>query len=136
MAIPCEQIDHRAVLGIRITSLNGEGMRSRLFAALLVVAAGLVSCLGAQQASLVVLTRAAALNAEGKFRAAFELVQPLLDPNTQKLDTTVAGVAWNIRGLAPQNMGNLDEARRSYEWAIQILRALPDQEDTVRKRAR
>ncbi len=73
------------------------------------------------------LTRAAALNAEGKFRAAFESVQPLLDPNTQKLDNTMAGVAWNIRGLALQNMGNLDEARRSYESAIQILRALPDQ---------
>ena len=102
-------------------------MRSRSFATLLVVAAGLVSYLGAQQSSLDVLTRAAALNAEGKFRAAFESVQPLLDPNTQKLDNTMAGVAWNIRGLALQNMGNLDEARRSYESAIQILRALPDQ---------
>jgi tetratricopeptide (TPR) repeat protein len=86
-----------------------------------------VSYLCAQQSRLDVLTRAAALNAEGKFRAAFELVQPLLDPNTQKLDSTVAGVAWNIRGLALQNMGNLDEARRSYESAIKILRALPDQ---------
>jgi tetratricopeptide (TPR) repeat protein len=127
MGILCEQTDHRAVLGIRITSLNGEGMKSQSFAALLLVAAGLVSCLGAQQSSLDVLTRAAALNAEGKFRAAFELVQPLLEPHTQKLDTTVTGVAWNIRGLALQNMGNLDEARRSYESAIQILRALPDQ---------
>jgi tetratricopeptide (TPR) repeat protein len=102
-------------------------MRSRLFATLLVVATGLVSYLGAQQLSLDVLTRAAALNAEGKFRAAFELVQHLLEPNTQKLDTSVAGVAWNIRGLSLQSMGNLDEARRSYESAIKILRALPDQ---------
>ncbi len=102
-------------------------MKSRSFAILLVVAAGAVSGLYAQQSGLEVLTRAAALNAEGDFRAALGLVQPLLDSNTQKLDNVVAGVAWNIRGLALQNVGNLDEARRSYESAIKILRALPDQ---------
>jgi tetratricopeptide (TPR) repeat protein len=102
-------------------------MKPRSFATLLAVAVGVVSYLCAQQSGLEVLTRAAALNAEGKFRAAFELVQPLLDSNTQKLDNAIVGVAWDIRGLALQNLGNLDEARRSYESAIKILRAIPDQ---------
>ena len=88
-------------------------MRSRALATLLVVAASVASYLCAQQSGLEVLPRAAALNAEGKFRAALELVQPLLDSNSQKLDNAIAGVAWDIRGLALQNLGNLDEARRS-----------------------
>ena len=102
-------------------------MRSQSFAILLVVAAGAVPGLYAQQPGGEVLTRAAALNTEGDFRAALGLIQPLLDSNTQKLDKVVAGVAWNIRGLSLQNVGNLDEARRSYETAIKILRALPNQ---------
>jgi tetratricopeptide (TPR) repeat protein len=102
-------------------------MKLRSFATLLAVAAGVAPYLCAQQSGLEVLTRAADLNAEGKFRAALELIQPLLDSNTRKLDNPVAGVAWNIRGLALQNLGNLDEARRSYESAITILRAIPDQ---------
>jgi len=102
-------------------------MKPRSFVTLLAVAAGIVSYLCAQQSKLDVLTRAADLNAEGKFRAAFELVQPLLDSDSQKVDNVIAGVAWNIRGLALQNLGSLDEARRSYESAIKILRAIPDQ---------
>ena len=102
-------------------------MRSQSFAILLVVAAGAVSGLYAQQSGVEVLTRAAGLNTEGDFRAALGLIQPLLDSNPQKLDNVVAGVAWNIRGLSLQNVGDLDEARRSYESAIKILRALPDQ---------
>ena len=102
-------------------------MKHRSFATLLVVAAGVVSYLCAQQSDMEVLTRAAALNEEGSFRAALGLVQPLLDSNIKKLDNAVAGVAWNVRGLALQNLGNLDEARRSYESAIKILRSLPDQ---------
>lgn len=102
-------------------------MKSRLLATLLVFAAGLVPDLCAQQSPLDLLTRAAAQNEQGKFRAALGLIQPLFDSNTQKLDKVIAGVAWNIRGLALQNLGSLDEARRSYESAIQILRVLPDQ---------
>ena len=102
-------------------------MKTRSFVTLLAVAAGVVSYLCAQRSELDVLTRAADLNAEGNFRAALELVQPLLDSNAQKPDNVIAGVAWDVRGLALQNLGNLDEARRSYESAIKILRVLPDQ---------
>lgn len=45
-------------------------MRSQSFAILLVVAAGAVSGLYAQQSGVEVLTRAAGLNTEGDFRAA------------------------------------------------------------------
>lgn len=126
LGIFCELTGHRLVFRNPHHLIEWWGMRSRSFATLLVLA-GVVSYLCAQQSELNVLTRAAALNAQGKFRAAFALVQPLLDSNTQKPDKTVAAVAWNIRGLALQNMGNLDEARRSYDSAINILRALPDQ---------
>jgi hypothetical protein len=57
-------------------------MRSQSFAILLVVAAGAVSGLYAQQSGVEVLTRAAGLNTEGDFRAALGLIQPLLDSNT------------------------------------------------------
>jgi len=102
-------------------------MNPRLLAILLVVTAGILPRLCAQHSTLEVLTRAAALNEEGKFRAALQLVQPLLDSNALKRDNLVTGVAWNIRGLALQNLGNFSEARRSYEAAIGILRPLPDQ---------
>lgn len=101
-------------------------MKLRSIATLLVVA-GAVSSVCAQQPAVEVLTRAATLDDEGNFRAAAELVQPLLASKAQKLDNAVIGVAFNIRGLAVQNLGNLDEARRSYESAIEILRGIPDQ---------
>ena len=102
-------------------------MKPRSFVILFAVAAGVVAHLCAQQSELKMLTRAADLNAEGKFRAALELIQPLLESDSQKLDNVIAGVAWDIRGLALQNLGDLDEARRSYESSIKILRGLPDQ---------
>src|SRR5215469_2895412 len=102
-------------------------MTSPPLAALLVVFVGIISDLCAQESTLELLRRAAASNDAGQFRTAFELVQPLLSSNAQKLDNATAGVAWSIRGLALQNLGNLDEARRSYESAIRILRAIPDQ---------
>lgn len=102
-------------------------MKSRSFGTLLLAVAGTASYLWPQDSGLQVLKRAAALNAEGRFRAALELVQPLLDSNAPKQGNVVAGVAWDIRGLALQNLGHLDEARRSYEASITILRTIPDQ---------
>lgn len=102
-------------------------MKLRSFATLLVVVAGAASYLCAQQSGLRVLARAAALNDEGNFRAALELIQPLLDSKTQNLENASVGVALNIRGLSLQNLGNFDEARRSYESAIKVLRGTPNQ---------
>ena len=101
-------------------------MTSPLLAVVLGVLVGTVSDVRAQESPAELLRRAVALNDTGQFRASFELVEPLLS-SSQKLDHAAAGVAWNIRGLALQNLGNRDEARRSYESAIKLLRAIPDQ---------
>jgi tetratricopeptide (TPR) repeat protein len=101
-------------------------MRLRSFA-IVVIALGTASYLPGEDAVLQTLARGAALNAEGKFRAALTLVQPLLDSSSEKGDRAIAGVAWDVRGLALQNLGRPDEARRSYESAISILRSMPDQ---------
>jgi tetratricopeptide (TPR) repeat protein len=102
-------------------------MKSRSFAAVILVIAVGASCLWPENSMLQTIERAASLNAEGKFGAALELVQPLIEPHAQQQDKAIAGVAWDIRGLALQNLGNLDEARRSYESSISILRTIPEQ---------
>jgi tetratricopeptide (TPR) repeat protein len=102
-------------------------MNSQFLPTLLVVLAGTLHPLCAQKPIWELLTRASVLNDAGEFRSAFEMVDPLLGANTQKLGQAAVGVAWNIRGLALQNLENFDESRRSYENAIRILRSLPDQ---------
>ena len=74
------------------------------------------------------LARASALNEQGSFRAALDALTPVLDAQGIGAKEAPAGVAWNLRGLALQSLGNRNEARRSYETAIGILRALPDQQ--------
>ncbi len=102
-------------------------MNSHLLATLLLVVVGTVSESRAQDSTLKRLERAAALNNAGQFRGALELADSLLGANTPKLDDASAGLAWNIRGLALDNLGKSDEARRSYESAIRLLRAIPDE---------
>ena len=117
----------RRVFEVHTTAFMVRCMRSRSFAIVLVVALGTVSSLPGEDAVLQTLARGAALNAEGNFRAALTLVQPLLDSSSEKGDRAIAGVAWDIRGLALQSLGRPDEARRSYESALSILRSMPDQ---------
>ena len=81
----------------------------------------------AQESVTEQVTRAAALNDQGNFRAAIELVEALLHSNVLPPNDAMDGVAWNIRGLALQSLGERDEARRSYEAAIRILRVAPSQ---------
>ena len=103
-----------------------ELMKTSLVSAFLVLVIGSGACLCSPESNLELLNRAAALNDQGQFRAAIELIEPLLVFESHKPDEAVAGVAWNIRALALQNLGNRDEARRSYETALRILRAVPD----------
>lgn len=78
-----------------------------------------------QEQPLERITHAANLNEHGHFRAAMALVEPLLrEPGSASKDPVI-GMAWNVRGLALQNLGQSEEARKSYESAIEILRNLP-----------
>jgi tetratricopeptide (TPR) repeat protein len=79
------------------------------------------------QYSVDQIGRAAVLDDQGKFREALTLLEPLLDSQGSDTVDGRIGVAWNIRGVALQNTGDLDNARRSYENAIRILRNVPDQ---------
>jgi tetratricopeptide (TPR) repeat protein len=87
-----------------------------------------VGLLCAQESAMEQVTRAGALNDQGKFRTAIELIEPVLFSNAHGSNDALIGVAWNIRGLAFQALGDLDKARRSYEAAIGILRGVPAQE--------
>ena len=78
--------------------------------------------LHAQVSTIDELTRAAHLNEVGRFSEALQITEPLMASSASSPDV-VAGVAWNIRGLALENLGELDRARRSYETSIEILRA-------------
>jgi tetratricopeptide (TPR) repeat protein len=77
--------------------------------------------LPAQVTKLDELTSAAHLNQEGKFSEAVQLTEHMTSSTDSRDD--VAGVAWNIRGLALENLGDWDGARRSYETSLEILRS-------------
>lgn len=81
----------------------------------------------ADESSMDRITRAAALSDAGEFRAAIDEVEPLLHANTAATNDAATGIAWNIRGLALQALGNREEARHSYDAAMSLLRALPEQ---------
>ena len=67
---------------------------------------------------------AAHLNDRGDFRASIRLLAPLLESQGTN-NQAALGLGWNVYGLALQSMGKEDEARRSYERAIEILRKAP-----------
>jgi tetratricopeptide (TPR) repeat protein len=106
---------------------HGVCMKISSFVLMLVlmVANSATCCVGESVPNAIV--RAAALNEAGKFRAALELVEPLLHPEDSKPNAPI-GIAWNIRGLALQSLGDRDQARRSYETAIHLLRKEANQQ--------
>jgi tetratricopeptide (TPR) repeat protein len=71
------------------------------------------------------LALGAQLNDRGQFSEAIRAVEPLLSSQSPSLEA--AGIAWNIRGVALENLGDWEGARRSYETAVAMLRARPDQ---------
>lgn len=102
-------------------------MNSLLLASFLVVLVGPASDSQTQDSPVKMLERAASLNSSGEFRKALALTDTLLGSDAPKLDDARAGLAWNIRGLALQNLCKFDEARRSYESALKLLRPIPAQ---------
>jgi tetratricopeptide (TPR) repeat protein len=102
-------------------------MRVHLFSRSLTVAVAAAIPVFAQQTPVEEVTRAAVLNDEGRFHETLQRVEPFLEAGAGRADAATIGIAWNIRGLAWQNLDDFDQARRSYEKAISILRGLPDQ---------
>jgi tetratricopeptide (TPR) repeat protein len=94
----------------------------------LLLAAAVAAPLDAQEPTPESLIRTSALNEAGRFRAAIDTIDPFLDSQNRTAHDAATGVAWNLRGLALQNLGNQDDARRSYETAIRIL-CTPDEQE-------
>jgi tetratricopeptide (TPR) repeat protein len=104
---------------------NAPRMRIRKLARLLVLFCFIPGNLHAQSLDDLI-RRATAFDDQGKFHEAIALLDPLLrSPASDTVDSRI-GVAWNTQGVALQNMGDLESARRSYENAIRILRDVPD----------
>jgi tetratricopeptide (TPR) repeat protein len=99
-------------------------MKASSFALFLLLMGSL--CLRAEELATQV-TRAAQLNSDGEFRAALQVIESVT--GAERLASgpvdPIIGVAWNVRGLALQNLGNSAQARRSYETAVHMLRNAP-----------
>jgi tetratricopeptide (TPR) repeat protein len=72
------------------------------------------------------VARAAALNDQGRFTESMQTITSFFAQERQTEDA-LAGIAWDLRGVALQNLEDWEGARRSYETAIAILRTKPDQ---------
>jgi tetratricopeptide (TPR) repeat protein len=70
------------------------------------------------------LTEAGALVKEGKPAPAVVELRALLDANS--LDTLGSGKAWNILGLAYEDLGEFTLSQHAYEESLRILESLPD----------
>ncbi|HEY2471280.1 MAG TPA: tetratricopeptide repeat protein [Terracidiphilus sp.] len=101
-------------------------MRKRAFILLIFVTA-LRSISASAESIDDQLVRAAALNDQGTFREAIQTIAPLLGRKMDANDGGRTGIAWNIDGIARQNLGDLEKALHSYETALEILRRTPTQ---------
>jgi|GEM_PF-3263991 len=72
------------------------------------------------------LARASSLNDEGRFAETIQTIGSFFAQGRPN-DDALIGIAWNIRGVALENLGDWEGARRSYETAVAILCAKPDQ---------
>src|SRR5260370_42227796 len=69
------------------------------------------------------LTEAFALEIEGKPAPAIVKLQALL--NSSSLDALGSGKAWNILGLAYEDLGEFTLSQHAYEESLRILQDLP-----------
>lgn len=70
------------------------------------------------------LTEAFSLVKEGKPAPAVVELRALLDSNS--LDALGSGKAWNVLGLAYEDLGDFTFSQRAYEESLRILEGLPD----------
>jgi len=78
----------------------------------------------AQISSANRLTEAFALEKEGKPAPAIVELRTLLDSNS--LDALGSGKAWNLLGLAYEDLGEFALSQHAYEESLRILEGLPD----------
>jgi tetratricopeptide (TPR) repeat protein len=78
----------------------------------------------AQRTSAQRLNDAFALEVNGESAQAVVDLQELL--NTGSLDALGSGKAWNILGLAYEDMGEFARSQRAYEESLRTLKDLPD----------
>ena len=82
----------------------------------------------AQQAQPPTLSQAQSLIEQGQSRAAITILEPLTQPESHVLDEAGRGVAWGLLASAYGDFEDYNQARHSYEMAIQILRSMPNQQ--------
>lgn len=98
----------------------------RLFRQITLLLGSCIS-LSAQQSTVDNLTRAAALSDAGQFRETIALLEPVVATPDRSGNQAAIGVVWNLLGVAYHTLGDRDQARRSYEASIRILRSMPEQ---------
>ena len=112
-------------MSVLLKNLVYEFRQLRKTSALFLAIAGTLP-LHAQLSPTDKVVRAAKLNQEGRFAEAIQTIGSLFVPGPPNGDALI-GIAWNIRGVALQNLGDWQAARRSYETAVTILRTKADQ---------
>jgi tetratricopeptide (TPR) repeat protein len=105
-----------------------SGWRS---ACTLALAIAIVDSLNAQPAISDQIAKAAMLNDKGRFAEAIRVVEPLLASEKPTLGDGQIATVWNLRGVALQGLGDYENARRSYELSIHLLRGDVQQRDEL-----
>lgn len=71
------------------------------------------------------LLQAQKFSNQGEIAQVIRILEPLVQSEPDALDDASRGWAWDILGSAHQDLGDYDIARRCYEAAILLLKALP-----------
>jgi len=110
---------------VRITiRFNIFSLRTLLISLALLIICGSLTKLIAQSGDRV--HRAEVLDQQGRFAEVVAILAPSLNPRHDTMNNSEIGVEWNLLGVAFENSGNYDAARRSYEESLRVLERLPD----------
>ena len=113
-----------------LLSFFKSGWRS---ARTLAFAIAIVDSLNSQPTISDDIAKAAMLNDKGRFAEAIRVVEPLLASKKPTLDDGRIPTIWNLRGVALQGLGDSENARRSYELSIHLLRGNAQRRDELAK---
>jgi tetratricopeptide (TPR) repeat protein len=76
------------------------------------------------------LLQAQKFSKQGEITQVIRILEPLVHSESDALDDASRGWAWDILGSAHQDLGDYETARRCYEAAIHLLKALPSANST------